>query len=70
VKLADKMKTKPTTHFTNEEADYSCPDGLILPLVYGLKALMEKDANGVLQWKHDPVAFLDSYLDAIVSKYE
>jgi hypothetical protein len=69
VKRAKDMRTKPTAHFTDEEVEYSYPDGLILPLVYGLKALMEKDMEGHVRWKKNPVEFLDSSLEAIVKKY-
>jgi hypothetical protein len=69
VKLAKDMRTKPTTHFLEEEVEYSYPDGLILPLVYGLKALMVIDEKGNVNWKEDPVNFLDDCLGAIVKKY-
>jgi len=69
VKMAKDMRTKPTTHFTDEPVAYSYPDGLIMPLVYGLKALMEKDEKGHVRWKEDPVRFLDDCLQAIVKKY-
>jgi hypothetical protein len=69
VKLAKDMRTKPTTHFTDQEVEYSYPDGLIMPLVYGLKGLMEVDARGNVRWKEDPVVFLDDCLEAIVKKY-
>jgi hypothetical protein len=69
VKRAKDMRTKPTTHFSDEEVEYSYPDGLIFPLVYGLKALMEKDEKGHVRWKEDPEKFLDDCLEAIVKKY-
>ena len=40
-----------------------------MPLVYGLKALMAKDANGHVHWKEDPFRFLDEHLESIVKKY-
>jgi hypothetical protein len=69
VKMADRMRSKPRTHFTDVEVDYAYPDGLIMPLVYGLKALMEKDAKGHVRWKEDPFRFLDEHLESIVKKY-
>jgi hypothetical protein len=69
VKLAKEMRSKPTTHFGGEEVKYGYPDGLIMPLVYGLKALLERDANNQVRWSEDPTAFLDEHLDAIVKKY-
>jgi hypothetical protein len=69
VKLAKEMRSTPTTHFTDAPVEYSYPDGLILPLVYGLKALMEVDEKGHVQWKEDPRQFLDDHLVSIVKKY-
>ncbi len=69
VKMAKNMRSAPTTHFTNQDVEYSYPDGLIMPLVYGLKALMEKDTHGGVKWKTDPERFLNSHLGTIVKKY-
>ena len=69
VKMAEKMRSKPRTHFTDVEVDYAYPDGLIMPLVYGLKALMTKDEKGQVKWKEDPFRFLNDNLPAIVKKY-
>ena len=67
--MARDMRAKPTSHFTGEAVDYAYPDGLIMPLVYGLKALMTTDATGRVVWKEDPVRFLDDHLGTIVKKY-
>lgn len=69
VKPAKEMRTKPTTHFTNQPVNYSYPDGLIMPLVYGLKSLIERAPDGRLRWKKDPNDFLDGYFQPIVKKY-
>lgn len=69
VKPAKDMRTKPTTHFTNQQVNYSYPDGLIMPLVYGLKSLIERAPDGRLRWKKDPNDFLDGYFQPIVKKY-
>jgi hypothetical protein len=69
VKPAKDMRTKPTTHFTSQPVNYSYPDGLIMPLVYGLKSLIERAPDGRLRWKMDPDNFLDGYFQPIVKKY-
>lgn len=69
VKLAEEMRTKPTSHFTDKKVKYRYPDGLIMPLVYGLKALMHTDESGLVSWKEDPEKFLDECLESIVRKY-
>lgn len=66
---AAKLKSKPTAPFGKGHVNYRYPDGFIVPLVYGLKALMQTDANGHLGWKVDPMAFLDTHFDEIVRKY-
>ena len=69
VKLASDMRTKPTSYFTNEEVEYSYPDGLIMPLVYGLRELMKIDRNGYIVWDQDPEKFLGKHLSNIIKKY-
>jgi len=69
VKMADSMRTNPTTYFTKEDVEYRYPDGLIMPLVYGLQALMEVDEDGAISWIQDPYEFLDEHLVQIVKKY-
>ena len=60
--------TKPTTHFLNKPVFYRYPDGLIMPLVYGLKGLMEIDEDRVC-WATDPARFLKLYLGDIAGAY-
>lgn len=69
VKTAGNMRTKPTSYFTDEPVDYSYPDGLIMPLVYGLKALIKVGEDGHVSWSQDPKKFLNSNLAQIVRKY-
>lgn len=69
VKQAKDMRTKPVTHFTNQPVSYSYPDGLIMPLVYGLRRLIERKPDGKLGWKREPEEFLDQCFPAIVKKY-
>ncbi len=69
VKQAKDMRTKPLTHFTNQPVSYSYPDGLIMPLVYGLRSLIEHSPDGRLKWKMDPNNFLDGCFPSIVKKY-
>lgn len=66
--LNDKRKEK-VTPFLKHEIETMSPDGFIMPLVYGLQALMENDKNGNIRWKQNPYAFLLNNLDAIVAHY-
>lgn len=60
--------TQPTTHFLNNPVDYRYPDGLIMPLVYGLKGLMDIK-KGKVVWATDPAIFLDRYFSDIAGAY-
>ena len=69
VTLAKDMRSKPVTHFTSQPVNFSYPDGLIMPLVYGLKSLIERTPDGTLRWRTDPNRFLDDCFQQIVKKY-
>lgn len=59
---------QPLTHFLSQPVEYRYPDGLIMPLVYGLKGLMKIDDNSVV-WSTDPFKFLDLYFREIAGAY-
>jgi hypothetical protein len=64
------MRTKPTSPFTKHPVAYSYPDGFIMPLVYGLKALMARGDDGRINWTvANPAKFLEENLVTIVRKY-
>ena len=64
------IATQPHTHYTDQEVFYRYPDGLIMPLVYGLKGLMRlnEDEDGI-EWAVDPFEFLDDHLEEIAGAY-
>jgi hypothetical protein len=62
------VATQPFTHFTGKPVYYRYPDGLIMPLVYGLKGLMAVDGERIV-WATDPYSFLDLYLPDIAGAY-
>ena len=70
VASAKDLRTKPRTPFGKALVGYRYPDGFIVPLAYGLRALMEQDVGGHLKWKTDPMAFLNRHLDEVVRKYK
>jgi hypothetical protein len=51
------------------DVEYSYPDGLIMPLVYGLRALIDVDENGCVTWLQKPARFVREHLPSIVKKY-
>lgn len=62
------VATQPMTHYLNRPVYYRYPDGLIMPLVYGLKGLIEVDGDRVV-WATDPSDFLNRYLGDIAGAY-
>jgi hypothetical protein len=69
VKMAKDMRTTPESYFCKERVQYSYPDGLIMPLVYGLKALISLDDDGCVVWEQDPKEFIENHLASIVKRY-
>ena len=70
-KLNEKRKDKRTP-YTDVEIETISPEGFIVPLVYGLQALMEKyEDNGrsEIRWTHTPKIFLQNNLKKIVAHY-
>ncbi|WP_374545890.1 hypothetical protein [Rhodoblastus sp.] len=64
----DYVAIQPHTPFTDRPVTYRYPDGLIMPLVYGLKGLMEIENDRVV-WAADPENFLNAYLADIAGAY-
>jgi len=55
--------------FTQQPSKFGVPDGFVLPVLYGLKALMEiKD--GKVRWLMDPVAFLNQHMKTLVGAFK
>ena len=68
-KLNEKRKDKKAP-FTGLDVETVSPEGFIVPLVYGLQALMEKKkVNGRIEirWSQDPRVFLENNLKKIVA---
>jgi len=63
------LKHQPHTPFYEEAVNYNYPEGFIMPLVFGLSALIRADKEG-LSWKVDPFKFLADHFDKIVENYK
>ncbi|PCI32036.1 MAG: hypothetical protein COB54_08300 [Alphaproteobacteria bacterium] len=63
------LKSEPKTKFTYEGVKYSYPDGLIMPLIYALTALMKVERDEII-WATDPVDFLDLHFETILRSYK
>ncbi len=70
-RLNEKRKVKKAP-YTNRDIDTLSPDGFIIPLVYGLQALLENkevDGKRKIVWTKSPMSFLMENLSKIVSYY-
>ena len=64
------LKKKPHSPFYGREMSYTCPDGFVVPFLYGMRALMQVDDKGLVSWRHDPTAFLASRLVEVMRSYK
>lgn len=70
VKKMNGSKVK-TTKFTKKGIGWKYPEGYIIPLVAGLRAIMEIDEKGLLRWKvKDPKEFVRAHFSQIVASYK
>lgn len=72
VKNLTNSRKEKVTPFFSKEIETLSPDGFIMPLVYGLQALLEKtseDDHFQIRWRCSPVDFLEKNLDKIVANY-
>jgi hypothetical protein len=63
------LRSKPTTPFYQKPVEYTCPEGFIVPLLYGFRSLLSVDKDGLLVWNTNPQAFLTKYLVDIMKQY-
>lgn len=60
---------RASSPFLQLESDYGVPDGFVLPIIYGLKALMQVQ-NGKLTWVESPEKFLNRHLKALAGAFK
>jgi hypothetical protein len=64
----ENSRAQKRTKFTKTPVDTNIPEGFVVPCVYGLKGLMERDPDGNVKWRTDPSAFLERHLPQIVKQ--
>ena len=72
VKKLNEVRREKTAPFSDAPVDMLSPEGYIMPLVYGLRALMEnKVVNGhnEIVWRQPPMSFLHNNLGKIVKSF-
>ena len=60
---------KASAPFTKEESEFRVPDGFIVPVLYGLKALL-KIENGSVVWSENPYEFIKNHLDSLIKAFK
>ena len=63
------LRNPAKTPFLRKNVKYTCPDGFLVPFIYGMRSLMEVDENGIVTWKHDPNAFIEHRLVEAMNSY-
>ena len=66
VKTLNEKRKDKRTPFGGKKVETLNPEGFIMPLVYGMQALME---NHEIVWRQPPMAFLQNHLEEIVAYY-
>lgn len=68
---AVKVPKRGNAHspFTQSDSEFGVPDGFVLPVLYGLKALMQV-VDGKLVWSADPWSFLQENLKVLAGAFK
>lgn len=70
VKKMNNSDRKKYTKYLHKQVATAIPEGFVVPLVFGLQALLEVDATGCVRWRTDPDAFLKANLTSIVGDHK
>ncbi|MEL7452202.1 MAG: hypothetical protein AAGJ50_02355, partial [Pseudomonadota bacterium] len=63
------LKSQPTTPFYKTPVNYTCPEGFLVPLIYGLRALLALKDNRII-WTTDPSNFITNNLHEVMKSYK
>ncbi|MGW6035041.1 hypothetical protein ACWFOS_15395 [Gordonia terrae] len=66
----DGSSRKKYAKFSHKQVATAIPDGFVIPLVVGLKSLMDVSDSGEVRWKTDPLKFLDDHFDTVVGDFK
>jgi hypothetical protein len=69
VEKIDAGATPHKTRFFERQVDFKYPDGLLIPLMAGIRVLIGENLDGTLYWKTDPKVFVETKLTSIVNNY-
>ena len=60
---------KVSSPYQRTPSDYGVPDGFVMPVLYGLKALMRVE-DGKVVWRRDPREFIAGHLQALAGAFK
>ena len=63
------LRARPKTPFLREDVSYTCPDGFVVPFIYGMRSLMKVDPSGIVVWQKDPHEFIKSGMVNAMKSY-
>jgi hypothetical protein len=63
------QKFQPKTKFSKQDCSYAYPDGFIVPLLWGMRELLEVK-NDAIDWKVDPTDFISDKLPLVMAVYK
>jgi hypothetical protein len=63
------LRTMPRTHFFKKEVHYTCPDGFLIPFLFGMRSLLSVSGDGIISWNVDPHEFIKKNLVTAMKSY-
>lgn len=63
------VKSPIKTPYLRKNVASTCPDGFLIPFIYGMRSLMSVDSQGIVSWAHDPQKFIDRSLVSALKSY-
>lgn len=70
VKKMNRSGTQKYTNFEGRPIEMASPDGFLYPVVYGVRELMIRTADGTIEWRVDPLQFIHDNIKSIVKEYK
>jgi hypothetical protein len=67
--VKNPKRGKAASPFFQRESEYGVPDGFVLPILYGLKALMRVQ-DGRVYWAENPDKFLSRHLKVLAGAFK
>jgi len=70
VKKMNATKSAKLTNFAGRPIGMLSPDGFLYPVVYGVRELMTRSADGTIEWSVDPMQFVREHIFEIAEAYK